>query len=130
MTASLSTLARYLLAASRIVNGGLCLVSPPAATRKMGVDPDANPAALYALRLFGIRTVLIGAELLFLRDDDLERSFRTGLLIHGSDAAAAMAAGAAGQLPPATARKATTISAVNIGLCALALSSKRTSGRR
>ena len=54
-------LAWQALALIRLVNGGLALVAPRWLARRLGVDPTAQPAMLYALRMFGIRTVLIGA---------------------------------------------------------------------
>jgi hypothetical protein len=60
-------LARITLAGIRLFDGVAALLVPVPLARRLGVDPDANPSALYALRLFGVRTVLIGAQLL-LRD--------------------------------------------------------------
>ena len=59
--------------------------------RQAGVDPAANPAAPYVLRLFGVRTVLIGLELL--RSDGAARrsALDRGVLIHASDTASAAA---------------------------------------
>lgn len=56
--------ARIILALIRIVNGLIGLVVPQLFIARF--DPDAKPsaAALYAFRLFGIRTVLIGLDLL------------------------------------------------------------------
>ena len=56
--------ARVLLASIRLLNGGLALVAPGFLARQIGVDPEANPGIAYVFRMFGIRTVLIGAELL------------------------------------------------------------------
>ena len=62
------TVARILLASIRLFNGTIALLAPAALARRLGANPDANPAVLYALRLFGIRTVVIGAELLLGED--------------------------------------------------------------
>jgi hypothetical protein len=88
--------------------------------RQAGVDPAANPAAPYVLRLFGIRTVLIGVELLRSDGAERRRALDRGVLIHASDTASAAAAGALGQLPPGAARKAVAISAVNTMLAVVA----------
>ena len=32
--------------------------------RRIGVDPEENPAAIYIMRLFGVRTILLGLALL------------------------------------------------------------------
>jgi hypothetical protein len=122
---SVSDLARYALGAVRLVNGGLCLLAPARATRQMGVEPEANPAALYVLRLFGIRTVMIGAEVFVLRGEELARSLRLGLLIHACDGVSAVAAGASGHLPTRTAARAAAISALNVTLSAVALRAAR-----
>ena len=88
--------------------------------RQAGVDPAANPAAPYVLRLFGVRTVLIGVELLRSSGADRRHALDRGVLIHASDTCAAALAGRAGQLPPGAARKAVAISAVNTLLALVA----------
>ncbi len=108
--------ARYLLAGVRLVNGTGALFFPKALSRRLGVDPAASPAAIYALRLFGIRTILIGAELLLRKGEQLDQALRTGLLIHASDAASAAIAGYKKQVPTRTAVMGTVISTVNVGL--------------
>lgn len=112
--------ARYALASIRLINGTVALLAPALLLRRLGVDPQANPAAFYALRMFGIRTVVLGAELLLLDGDELDRSLRTGVLIHASDALAAASAGATHRLPPRSATVATLISTVNVGLAVAA----------
>jgi hypothetical protein len=88
------------LAGIRLLNGVAALFVPAWLARRLGVDPDANPAALYALRLFGVRTVLIGAQLL-LRDSGMRaHSLRVAPVIHALDATAALIAGDRGQLCP------------------------------
>src|SRR3954452_21505207 len=94
-----------LLGVIRTVNGTAALLAPDAMARQAGVDPAANPAAPYVLRLFGIRTVLIGVELLRSDGAERRRALDRGVLIHASDTASAAAAGALGQLPPGAARK-------------------------
>jgi hypothetical protein len=112
--------AHVALGVIRTVNGSAALLVPEAMARQAGVDPAANPAAPYVLRLFGVRTVLIGLELL--RSDGAARrsALDRGVLIHASDTASAAAAGALGQLPPAAARKAVAISALNTVLAVVA----------
>ena len=53
--------ARYALAAIRIVNGALALVAPSFIIKRFGEDPATSAAAVYGLRLFGVRPVLLGA---------------------------------------------------------------------
>jgi len=108
--------ARYTLAAIRLVNGGAALLAPEQLARRLGDDPRSDGAVIYILRMFGIRTIVIGTELLVLRGEALDRSLRKGILIHASDTVAAAAAGAKGYLPPRTATLTTLISTVNTGL--------------
>ena len=56
--------ARYALAAVRLVNGGVGLVAPQLFIGRFDPDRPASPAAIYAFRLFGVRTILIGLDLL------------------------------------------------------------------
>jgi hypothetical protein len=113
--------ARITLAGIRLFNGVAALFVPATLARRLGVDPDANPAALYALRLFGVRTVLIGAQLL-LRDGGVRaHSLRVAPAVHALDATAAMIAGDRGQLPRRAATTAALISTVNTVLAIVAL---------
>jgi hypothetical protein len=113
--------ARITLAGIRLFNGVAALFVPATLARRLGVDPDANPAALYALRLFGVRTVLIGAQLL-LRDAGVRaHSLRIAPTIHALDATAALIAGGRGQLPRRAATTAAVISTVNTALAIIAL---------
>ena len=119
------TTARYALAGIRLFNGGMALFTPEKLARRLGTDPEAGGAVIYALRMFGIRTILIGADLLLLRGKELDRALRRAVLIHASDTVAAAAAGGKGYLPPRTAVLTTTISAVNTGLAIAAKSRRR-----
>jgi hypothetical protein len=113
--------ARLALATIRLFNGVAALFVPATLARQLGVDPAANPAALYALRLFGVRTVLIGTQLL-LRDEGLRaHSLRVAPAIHALDASAALIAGERGQLPRRAATTAAIISTVNTVLAIVAL---------
>ena len=113
--------ARLTLAGIRLFNGVAALFVPAALARRLGVDPESNPAALYALRLFGVRTVLIGAQLL-LRDGGVRaHSLRVAPAVHALDATAALIAGERGQLPRRAATTAAIISTVNTVLAIIAL---------
>jgi hypothetical protein len=112
--------AHVLLGLIRTVNGSAALLAPDAMARQAGVDPAANPAAPYVLRLFGIRTVLIGVELLRSSGAGRRRALDRGVLIHASDTCSAALASAGGQLPAPAARKAVAISAVNTLLALVA----------
>jgi hypothetical protein len=112
--------ARVALACIRLANGTAALLAPEAFARRLGLDPETDRSALYALRLFGVRTVLIGAQLLGRDGESRERAVRVAPLVHAADTLAAAIAGAAGQLPARGARKAVAVSSVNTVLALLA----------
>lgn len=109
--------ARLGLAAIRIGNGAVALLAPAGITRRLGVDPDANPAVLYTLRLFGIRTVFLGVDVLVRDGRDLDRALSHGVVIHLSDAVAALLALRRRQLPAKTAVLTAMVSTVNVACC-------------
>ncbi|MFF8266611.1 hypothetical protein ACF059_04360 [Streptomyces sp. NPDC016562] len=110
----------YALAGIRLFNGVAGLLTPTLLIRRLDPDRDLSPAAVYAFRLFGIRTILLGLDLLVNRGPRLQEDLREGVLIHGSDTATAALLGIRGQLPPRTAALTTLISAVNTTLAASA----------
>lgn len=128
--ANLADLAQSLLGVIRLINGVGALFAPEALGRRLGIEPSSNPAAIYALRLFGIRTIIIGAELLLAKGEVRAQSVRLAPIIHASDTASAFLAGAQGQLPEGTARLATIISTVNVVLSILAQPSTASAARR
>ena len=75
--------------------------------------------------MFGIRTVLIGLDLLSSDPDVRRHAQRAALLIHASDTASAAAAGLSKQLPARSAALATGISALNVVLAAIARTDAR-----
>jgi hypothetical protein len=72
------------------------------------------------LRPFGVRTILIGAQLLLRNDGLRAHSLRVAPVIHAVDAAAALIAGERGYLPLRAATTAALISTVNTGLAVVA----------
>lgn len=113
--------ARYILAAIRLVVGTTALLTPRRFARRLGVDPKEHPAVVYISRLFGVRTVFIGADLL-LRDEPLQTlALRTGVVIHASDTMAALFAAVRGQLPRGAALRAALLSGLNTLLAVVAL---------
>lgn len=119
--------ARLLLAAIRLLNGAAALLVPQLLARRLGADPDTDPAVLYALRMFGIRTVVIGVDLLVQTGERRAESLRRGILIHASDTIAAALAGLSGRLPGRTGLMITLISLANTLLATYASSGE---GRR
>ena len=122
--------ARYTLGVVRVVNGVLGLVAPTFIARRLGdSQPDRNAAAIYGIRLFGVRTIVIGLDLLRPPGEALDRAVRAAPLIHASDTATVLTLQRRTILPPAMARPLAAISGANTLLAVLAfLGSRR--GRR
>ena len=121
---SLSDSARVTLAGIRIVNGALGLFAPQVLARRLGVEESAGPMG-YPFRMFGIRTILIGAQLLSPDPAIRRQAVREAVVVHASDTVSAFATGATGGLPPRGAKAATAISAVNVLLALLAARGRR-----
>jgi uncharacterized protein YjeT (DUF2065 family) len=113
--------ARIALGVIRSINGLVALLAPRTMIRRFGLDPEENGAAIYVLRLFGIRTVILGVELLVVKGDRREEALRTGVVIHASDATTAFIAGVRRLLPRRAAALAFVISSINTGLAIFAL---------
>jgi hypothetical protein len=112
--------ARIALACVRVFNGGASLAAPEAFTRRLGRPTDAEGSAVHVARMFGIRTVLIGLDLVS-RDPAVRRhAQRVALVVHVSDTVSAAAAGLSKQLPARSAVFATAVSALNVALAAIA----------
>ena len=109
--------ARIALATIRLVNGTMALLAPEMMLRRLGADPAVNGVAVYPLRMFGIRTVLLGAELL--TDGSTQQKGQVGILIHATDAASAITAGLRRQLPARVAILAAGISLTNTALAVI-----------
>ena len=92
-------------------------------------NPSANPAAIYGLRLFGIRSVLIGADLVMLRGRDLDRALRAAPIIHASDTATVLTLQRKKQLSRERARPLAMISGLNTVLAVTAYLASRRSRR-
>lgn len=121
---SLSDSARVTLAGIRIVNGALGLFAPQVLARRLGVEESAGPMG-YPFRMFGIRTILIGAQLLSPDPAVRRQAVREAVVVHSSDTVSAFATGVTGGLPRRGATTATAISAVNVLLALLAARGRR-----
>jgi hypothetical protein len=113
-------LARKTLAAVRLFNGTAGLLAPGLLLRRLGTDPKIDRSGVYPFRMFGIRTVLIGADLLLLRGEERRRATRLAVVIHATDTVSAATAGLRGDLPRKAAVVTTLISAGNTALAVIA----------
>jgi hypothetical protein len=111
--------ARVTLAGIRIANGVTGLCAPEKLSRRLGAEESAGPMG-YPFRMFGIRTILIGLDLL--SNDPVVRrhALRQALVVHASDTVSAVVTGVTGGLPKKGAAAATAISAVNTVLALVA----------
>ena len=112
--------ARYALAGIRVVNGAVALFAPGFIIRRFGESQAGDDAAVYGLRMFGVRTVLIGFDLVALSGAPGRRVLAEAVVIHATDTASVAALGLSGRVKPPVAVPLTLISAVNTGLAVTA----------
>ena len=118
--------ARWALAVIRVVNGGIALVAPSVIVKRFGEIPGESAAAIYGLRLFGVRTVLIGADLVTQRGPSLLHVTRQAVVIHATDTMTVAGLVLFGRLRPRTAIPLALISATNTVLATISwLASRR-----
>jgi hypothetical protein len=121
--------ARYALGGIRIVNGSLGLLAPALIQKRLGDPaPERNTAAIYGLRLFGVRTVLIGLDLFRLTGPALDRALRSAVLIHAGDTATVLALRRRKLLSREATRPLALISGLNTALAVTAFLAHRRSG--
>ena len=124
--AALETVPRYALGGIRILTGAIGLIAPSVIQKRLGdTAPDRNAAAVYGLRLFGVRTVIIGADLIRLRGNALGHAVRSAPLIHASDTATVLMLQRRKQLSPELARPLALISGLNTVLAVTAFLAHR-----
>ncbi len=113
--------ARNVLAGVASVFGVVGWVAPGALARLYGLQTERDATLPFLLRLFAARQLLLAAGVMRARPDDLDRIFDAMALMGAADAAAAVVAGARGQVPRRSAAMATATS-VLIGAYAKASS--------
>jgi uncharacterized protein YjeT (DUF2065 family) len=118
-SSSAGTTAVRALAAIRIVNGALGLLAPQVLVRRTSTDPTTTEPN-YAFRMFGIRTVVLGLDLLTLTGPAQERARTQAVIIHATDTASALIGGLRGDVPPRVARTTVAISTLNTALAVVA----------
>ncbi|MFL6052249.1 MAG: hypothetical protein ACJ72W_04925 [Actinoallomurus sp.] len=89
----------------------------------LSFDPsrELSPAAIYAFRFFGIRTILIGLDLVTQAENEQDRLAREAVVIHGSNVFTVVTLKVRRQLPPRTAATVGLISTVNVVLALASL---------
>ena len=75
--------------------------------------------------MFGIRTLIIGTDLLLLTGEEQKRATKMAVLIHATDTASAATCLVKGYLPRKAGIVATSISAVNTALAVIAAKDSR-----
>jgi hypothetical protein len=108
--------ARVALGIIRLTNGSLALAAPSVLGDRLGLTGDRSAAGSYVLRMFGIRTVYLGLDLLSADERRRGEALQRAPVIHASDAAAALLAGISRQLPLRAAVPAFGISCLNLAL--------------
>jgi len=117
---SLGRAARTALGVIRIVNGALGLFAPRLLIARIDPRDPLSPAAVYAFRLFGVRTLLIGRDLLRPPGDTLDRSVAEAPLIHASDTLTATLLTVGRKVPPRSGLALVAISGLNTVLALVA----------
>jgi hypothetical protein len=125
--ATVGNAARFALGGVRVIVGTMGLLAPAMIINRFGdSNPAGNTAAVYGLRLFGVRTVVIGADLLRPHGAVVDRALRVAPLIHASDTVTVLSLVRSKQLSPERARPLLLISGLNTGLAVTAyLASRR-----
>ena len=107
----------------RLALGTGAWVAPRFTLVMFGLDPERNPEAVYATRLFGVRNATLGAGLLASAGDDRRLWWTVGIVCDVADMAAALLGARAGRIPGDTRTVVTLTGAgvVAVGLAVAAL---------
>jgi hypothetical protein len=79
--------ARRLRGVVRLVKGTLALAAARFLLGRLGTDPDQDASRSYPFRLFGVRSVLIGADRLVLTGDQARPASKVAVAIQATDTA-------------------------------------------
>lgn len=107
------TVARTTLGLIRLATGALGLFLPERLIGRIDPVEPASPAAVYAFRLFGVRTILIGRDLVVGGAAVRAKAVGEAPLIHAVDTATATLLTVTGRVPLRSGAPLIAISAVN-----------------
>jgi hypothetical protein len=116
---------RIALGLIRLTNGLVALLAPGFLAERLGRAGERRTAVQYLLRMFGIRTVFLGLDLLASDEDRRRVALRRAPIIHASDVLAVLVAGASRQIPARAAAAGFGISCVNLWLALVARAAER-----
>lgn len=105
--------ARMLLGAIRLVNGIIALFIPQMIIKRFDEDGTSVPVTRYALRMFGVRTVLVALDLFRGPGPTRFYAVKVAPIIHASDTVAAFLAARSGMVPTKTGVLIVAISTMN-----------------
>jgi hypothetical protein len=80
--------------------GAASLILPRFTARLLQMDPDANPAAGFLMRLFGVRDIFLGVAPLLVSGQGRSRILAAAAGVDLTDATAAVIGGLTRQIPP------------------------------
>ena len=108
-------LARVALAGIRMTNGAIAIVAPSIITRRFNApgETEPHPAAVYALRMFGIRTVLVALDLLHHDASTRAHAVRVAPIVHATDLCTAILISRSPRVSQSTGRIIVAISGLN-----------------
>ena len=108
------------LAAVRLTFGTLALAAPRLLVRRVQGDGPASPAAVYAFRMFGVRTVVLAGHLLAADPGVRRRAVVEAPFVHAADALTAAVLTARRQVSPASGLGMVGVSLLNTALAVAA----------
>jgi len=120
--------ARIILGITRLLFGSLGLLAPRLLIRRIQGADATSPAAIYAFRMFGIRTILIGRQLLMPDGPERRNALRAAPLIHGADTATATLLTLRGHVPRRTGIPLIAVSGFNTAMALIAARTAPTRG--
>ena len=109
--------------------GAVSLIFPRFTARLLQMDPDANPATSFLMRLFGVRDIFLGVAPLLVSGAGRSRILGAATGVDLTDATAAVIAGLTRQIPPRAAVVAAAAALAGACLSAATLG-RRPLGRR